>query len=294
MQSGKVYGLAVFAALLAWGFAGCGDDKELNSSSASTSSSGTGPAGSSGASSGSSSSGPVLCADVAANQMMRSMECETCLVSACCFEVEECAVRGNCIGCSEKGGPACDDAAIEAADGLLNCSLLNCKAACIVGLTPDCAAPVTAPSNGSCVAMVGEAPFTCNPVTGMPCDTGNGHACDFNFQNSSLVCYAPPNTKKTCEVCGTDPNSYCSPGNTCVGGQCARFCCDDNDCSATGKCEPAALEGLSVGFSFGGKIGVCVSTATGQGGAGGMGMGGSGGMGTGGMGMGGAGGAGGN
>lgn len=297
MQSGKVLGLAVFAASIACFWAGCGDDKTTSSTSGTT---GAGPGGTSTsgmASSSSSSGGPVKCEDVAANQLMRSMECETCLVSACCTELEDCAVRGNCLACSEPGGPVCDDKALEPADALLNCTVLNCKATCLEGLVPDCNAPVVAPSGGACVT-VGGLPFMCNPVSNEACNTSGGQACDFNFQSSSLVCYPPPNEGKTCDSCGTDPNSYCSAGNTCVAGQCARFCCDDGDCSMEGKCQPSALEALGPGFSFGGKIGVCISTAMGQGGAGGAGggsgTGGAGGGSGGSGGMGGAGGAGGN
>ena len=110
-------------------------------------------------------------------------------------------------------------------------------------ITPLCSAPNT-PSNGSCVADAG---FTCNPLTNAGC-TEAGAACDFS--KSGFDCYPPPppNTQALCATCD-DTNTACLPGSTCVpvdstgnNSQCAKFCCDDNDCTG-GHCDNTTLSG---------------------------------------------------
>ena len=119
-------------------------------------------------------------------------------------------------------------------------------------ITPLCSAPST-PSNGSCVADAG---FACNPITNSGCQTDAGEACDFT--QNGFKCYGapPPNTQALCATCD-DQNTACLPGSTCVpvdstgnNSQCAKFCCNDNDCTG-GHCDNTTLSnGQATPFGF--------------------------------------------
>jgi hypothetical protein len=75
-----------------------------------------------------------------------------------------------------------------------------------------------------------------------------GEACDYGM--NGFECYPAPNDQMICEACG-DADGYCAGGLTCAG-QCAKFCCDDGDCSAGNTCD------LEAG---GGTVGICVVPA---------------------------------
>ncbi len=130
----------------------------------------------------------------------------------------------------------------------------------------------------------------CNPITNEGCDASGGEACDASNANV-FGCFDPPNERALCEECGEGPG-WCKATYTCVEsgdnkGYCAKYCCDDNDCSAGGKCVPRFTD-----FDVT-TVGVCMRAGAGgagMGGAGGAGVGGAGGAG--GAGVGGAGGAG--
>jgi hypothetical protein len=137
---------------------------------------------------------------------------------------------------------------------------------CSCGMMPPprggqavCTIPLPAPSGGACIKVDGSmADIACNPVTSAEC-TNPGESCDLT--DKGYICYGGDNTAKVCEPCGQN-NKYCSPGFTCIQGQCAAYCCDDGDCGG-GICDKTmTLAGA----------GVCLSSGVGgQGGAGGAG-----------------------
>jgi hypothetical protein len=143
--------------------------------------------------------------------------------------------------------------------------------------THDCAAPAGTASMGSCIPFGGSggmAPaYPCNPVSQDGCDSSAGEACDVNLQSSSFQCYDPPNDNMLCTACN-QVDGWCEPGLTCVLGFCAKYCCDDGDCSAGGECNKGMYATIGDG-----EVGVCLQPGSGgSGGAGGA-AGGSGGAG---------------
>jgi hypothetical protein len=117
-------------------------------------------------------------------------------------------------------------------------------------IDPLCTAGAT-PSGGSCFADAG---LACNPITNGGCKGDAGEACDFT--QGGFQCYPPPppNTTGLCQSCD-DQNTACLPGSTCLpatndpqgGSQCAKFCCNDNDCTG-GKCDTTTFQSGSFGF----------------------------------------------
>jgi hypothetical protein len=283
--------MAIVVATVAGAWAGCSDDTDPNP--------GTGGSSSTKASSSSTGGAPPLpkCEDALEKDYELAEACEPCLADQCCQEVSECAVEGNCPVCITPEEECDSDDAEEAADALLQCASSSCNMECISQTTfvLDCQPPNPSPSMGTCA--VG-AQFACNPITNDKCDTAGGQACDYGM--SGMSCYPAPNTQAVCAECGlSQQGPWCQGGMTCLFDQqqCAKFCCNDQDCSSNGRCDMAALEeAIGNGASFG-VMGICVEGGGGAGGGGGMGGAGGmgmGGMGMGGMGMGGMGGAGGN
>jgi hypothetical protein len=117
----------------------------------------------------------------------------------------------------------------------------------------DCDAPLLSPSAGGCLPP--NASLECNPVTNGGCKIGE--ACD--GEKDSYRCYPPPNTEELCGACDHLNGLQCRGGHACVQGRCAKYCCDDGDCSEGGAC---ALED-------GRGIGVCLILPPGTAGAGG-------------------------
>src|SRR4029079_8113046 len=81
--------------------------------------------------------------------------------------------------------------------------------------------------------------FTCNPVTNGGCDGGAGETCDLGDQNQ-FVCFPAPNDVALCGNCDNGAGPFCKPTMHCAptaaGFGCARWCCDDTDCTGC-KCE---------------------------------------------------------
>jgi hypothetical protein len=162
--------------------------------------------------------------------------CGTCLVSTCCEELEACNAIPGCIACvtdPDVDPGSCTTAAIQSALATLT--------TCANGCCSHCFAPPGAP---------------CNPVTNAGCDVDGGEACD--LYATGFACYPPPNDQGLCSPCtASGPN--CGGGLHCLadnGGDesfCARYCCDDGDCSETGKCDTTAL---GAGAPAG--VGLCV------------------------------------
>ncbi len=173
--------------------------------------------------------------------------CDECLLASCCGEYGACEADSICIDCiTGSEDPACADNA--AAADLVGCAQASCDAECFGGgpaAESDCEAPAVSPSAGSCV----DAASPCNPVTNAGCDAAAGEACDFGADG--FECYPAPNTLMLCEDC-TAGDNFCSGGMTCGGATCAKFCCDDGDCSAGGTCD------LEAG---GGTVGICIVAA---------------------------------
>jgi len=134
-------------------------------------------------------------------------------------------------------------------------------------LKVDCQAPSGSNSMGSCVQT--EGPYACNPITNAPCNSAGNHACILN-QNGGLECDDPPHTELLCWDCS---QAQCAFAYTCVEdadgiSKCAKFCCNNSDCSANGHCDLAV---------FNAPFGICVEGAGGGSGIGGGGAGGAGG-----------------
>ncbi len=117
-------------------------------------------------------------------------------------------------------------------------------------LDPQCTTPTDGGSGGACITLGGA--IECNPITNAPCKADAGEACDFN--QNGVQCYAPPppNTAALCETCdpSTDAGPACVGGATCVtttsGQKCARFCCNDTDCTP-GHCDTTTLGTAPLG-----------------------------------------------
>lgn len=121
-----------------------------------------------------------------------------------------------------------------------------------------CSTPTMPPSAGACVTLgVG---VDCNPVTNVPCKASE--ACD--FAPGGFRCYAPPNDVAACGGCDGTNGPHCQGGFTCApGGSCAKFCCTDADCGASGHCAPL-VAGVNAGVckSGGGSSTSTSSTST--------------------------------
>jgi hypothetical protein len=112
---------------------------------------------------------------------------------------------------------------------------------------PLCTAPADAATNGSCVTIDGTN-FACNPVNNAGCDGGAGETCDLGVDsqnNSTFQCFPPPNDVALCGTCDNNSGPFCKPTLHCVeedggGTGCARFCCDDTDCTG-GHCDTTLL-----------------------------------------------------
>jgi hypothetical protein len=120
---------------------------------------------------------------------------------------------------------------------------------------PDCDAPADPPSMGGCVVLTtgqgggggaggaggaggGPPPpgIDCNPVTNEPCDQGADLVCDI-AGSVGFKCWPTAEGAALCEDCSQGGMEFCGPGLTCVGvATCARYCCDDADCSSAGSC----------------------------------------------------------
>jgi hypothetical protein len=117
-------------------------------------------------------------------------------------------------------------------------------------IDPLCAPADAAATNGSCIKR-DDAGVDCNPITNDGCNFADaGEACD--FAQNGFKCYnAPPNTAALCASCDVQNGPACLPTETCVptptGDKCARYCCDDTDCTP-GKCDKTTFQSDPIGF----------------------------------------------
>jgi hypothetical protein len=217
--------------------------------------SGVGGAGSSGITTGS-KPGTTKAASAGSTNTGGALSCEgnfkaacnECITASCCAEFAECQGTDGCEACVS-GEPTCTEDNINIAQLTFDCVKSACAAACIEPPTqvdPICKVPTGSPSKGACAPLGGN--VKCNPVTNAPCKTAAGEACDLNDQDV-FTCFPAPNTEALCAACDNQ-KTFCQAGLTCVGDQCARYCCDDSDCGA-GKCDKGSLELPS-------NLGVCV------------------------------------
>lgn len=141
---------------------------------------------------------------------------------------EQCACDESCA--DECGDTLCTEAPPSAA--CFACYTANCmdeRDACGLAVRPD---------------------NLCNPVTGEPCL--EGETCD-RVQPvigtiAGFFCFQDPAERVLCETCNTDTGPFCQNTLTCVeddgsvsagNGECARYCCTDDDCG-TGTCVKGA------------------------------------------------------
>lgn len=180
--------------------------------------------------------------------ILNDTECATCVEGQCCIEITECLADGDCETCLTD--PNANSQVCAANDqwiALNDCAATLCQAECSAPpLQPACDAPATSPSNGACVT-IGMDGAACNPITNEGCDGAAGEACDIGGQ--AFQCYPSGNVNAICEECGANDGDFCQPGMSCVTGHCARYCCEDTDCGAMGKCTKG-------GFAIG-SVGVC-------------------------------------
>ncbi|HEY1957004.1 MAG TPA: hypothetical protein VGH28_15400 [Polyangiaceae bacterium] len=119
-------------------------------------------------------------------------------------------------------------------------------------IDPECTAPTTAPSNGSCVTIDLDGGIACNPVTNAGCDVDAGESCDIG-DDGTIACFPPPppNTQPLCATC--DSNTQCMPTTSCwpaasnSNGLCMRFCCTDADCGG-GHCDKTTFQTDPLGL----------------------------------------------
>ncbi len=103
---------------------------------------------------------------------------------------------------------------------------------------PDCLAPLNVPSFGECAPQK----LGCNPVISGGCKMGE--SCDRSA--TGYACYSSVNIESVCDACDANKNLNCRPGHTCLSGKCARYCCDDGDCSQDGSCQYKDEFGIGV------------------------------------------------
>jgi len=92
----------------------------------------------------------------------------------------------------------------------------------------------------------------CNPVTNAGCSGGDACQPTVNGGLTGFACFPGPNTVADCSSC--DPSGqtppFCAPGSLCqptddlgTVWECARYCCDDADCSVLGHCSTVGSDG---------------------------------------------------
>jgi hypothetical protein len=172
--------------------------------------------------------------------------CDTCMKASCCKELDECDEDGACIG------------------------------GCVFGVLPSppvCSAPPTSELLGALAKCQADncavqcAPMDqCNPVTGNGCPSVD-FSCELVYPGM-FVCIPPYGVvSKLCQTCSYEMPPYCGAGFRCLPGMsstvCARYCCTDADCGATGRCELDPMKAFGAQLAVPGDVvGVCVSTAT--------------------------------
>lgn len=162
----------------------------------------------------------------------------------------------RCKPCIQPGaGTSCAELP-DAALAFVACKLQHCLESCPASFTfdraeADCDAPATAVSEGTCVT-VGDDGIDCNPVTGEGCREGDNCVATA----AGFVCAPADARRGTCAACGHSAVDACASGHHCVG-QCARYCCDSEDCGSEGFCDPTFVAHLYDGDAPA-PVGVCV------------------------------------
>lgn len=169
-----------------------------------------------------------------------SAACQACVEQNCCAEVLGChdtePCWQDCYLFHDEDKCHANDTAHTAYHTMGACFTTSCAVECgLADPTPICTAPTATPS-GSCVTV--DTTNLCNPITNQGCATDT--VCDAN-DTGGFECFPGDNTAPLCAACG-ESTSYCAVGMHCLGGKCARFCCDDSECGA-GKCDKTYFEG---------------------------------------------------
>jgi hypothetical protein len=166
--------------------------------------------------------------------------CDDCVVTACCPQLYACNNDANCLDCFTHN--------------------IMDPTVCTLDPTKTVLAAIDDCTKASCTMACAPAPPSCNPVTNVGCMPGS--ACDFQGDMNNQTTFGcwmppPPNTVPICGACD-DKNTACAGGLTCLAGQCAKFCCDHDDCGPdAGECASTHLFG----------VGICVTTASVEAGA---------------------------
>jgi hypothetical protein len=63
------------------------------------------------------------------------------------------------------------------------------------------------------------------------------------------MCFPPPNDATICQDCDNKDGPFCGAGMGCAMAKCAKYCCDDGDCGASGaSCVKGNWPGVDVGI----------------------------------------------
>lgn len=182
--------------------------------------------------------------------------CRPCLETSCCAELEACNANNHCFECfAFPLETDCTDTSKPPALALRQCAIAHCNSKCpYLPLIPQCSAPTTSPSGGSCVTM--GSGVVCNAITGEGCDDASD-VC--GISGGSFKCIYGGTKAGLCDECDTSLGPTCESGYYCVRAaisyttmgtyRCARTCCDDGDCPGA-RCDKS--------FNLDQGVGVCL------------------------------------
>ncbi len=158
-------------------------------------------------------------------------DCGDCMELMCCDEISDCLSDDGCNTCLLGNELECSDPnAAALLQSVFGCAERLCQQTCFETLDI----------------------YSCNPITNAGCDAMADFACDVDLVNGAFICTGPPHSQALCDACGPQ-DGFCKPGHSCVASQCARFCCDDNDCDANAVCDKTFFAGVGMG-----EAGVCI------------------------------------
>jgi hypothetical protein len=183
------------------------------------------------------------------SQLLDPGACDTCGQGNCCQELAACAQDTN----------------------------QTCLFGCYYGLWPLTSACTMPPSAAPFMALVSclkqscspacDAHDLCNPVTGQGCA---GAPCDGGYPGTFSCGPIAGPAQPICGACDPFNGPFCGTNLHCAPTThtCARFCCTDADCGATGKCvldqtvvfgQPLPISKAMVGICMNGSAADCTA-----------------------------------
>lgn len=109
----------------------------------------------------------------------------------------------------------------------------------------ECSAIVSQNPTGACVPT----DAYCNPLR--PSGTCSSGQCGLSVDLGQMqfACY-PIGAQPPCSECNPTTSTNCEAGLSCIDGLCVRLCCEDEDCGANARCNPAILRGSTGGLGI--------------------------------------------